>query len=133
MCCVKISLCTSHQDRDCIGFSTIISHLTLSTISEGFIFVFQISVSSLKPKHTCKDEEYIPSEYSLSSDGNKQTKYKAIVIAVLFISCLMVLAVSGAIVFIFRHSSQNNKSMFFSKTARSVGVSFRNAIFIVSL
>lgn len=76
---------------------------------EFFNHKARISVSSLKPKHTCKDEEYIPSEYSLSSDGNKQTKYKAIVIAVLFISCLMVLAVSGAIVFIFRHSSQNNK------------------------
>lgn len=76
---------------------------------EFFNHTARISVSSLKPKHTCKDEEYIPSEYSLSSDGNKQTKYKAIVIAVLFISCLMVLAVSGAIVFIFRHSSQNNK------------------------
>eukprot|EP00105_Crassostrea_gigas_P008979 XP_011423743.1 PREDICTED: uncharacterized protein LOC105325746 [Crassostrea gigas] len=63
---------------------------------EFFNHTARISVSSLKQKHTCKDEEYIPSEYSLSSDGNKQTKYKAIVIAVLFISCLMVLAVSGA-------------------------------------
>nr|XP_034329235.1 serine-rich adhesin for platelets-like isoform X3 [Crassostrea gigas] len=76
---------------------------------EFFNHTARISVSFLKQKHTCKDEEYIPSEYSLSSDGNKQTKYKAIVIAVLFISCLMVLAVSGAIVFIFRHSNQNNK------------------------
>ncbi|XP_065925313.1 uncharacterized protein [Magallana gigas] len=76
---------------------------------EFFNHTARISVSSLKPKHTCKDEEYIPSEYSISSNGNKQTKYKAIVIAVLLISCLMVLAVSGAIVFIFRHSSQNNK------------------------
>uniref|UniRef100_A0A8W8IUR8 Uncharacterized protein n=1 Tax=Magallana gigas TaxID=29159 RepID=A0A8W8IUR8_MAGGI len=63
---------------------------------EFFNHTARISVSFLKQKHTCKDEEYIPSEYSLSSDGNKQTKYKAIVIAVLFISCLMVLAVSGA-------------------------------------
>nr|XP_034329234.1 serine-rich adhesin for platelets-like isoform X2 [Crassostrea gigas] len=77
---------------------------------EFFNHTARISVSFLKQKHTCKDEEYIPSEYSLSSDGNKQTKYKAIVIAVLFISCLMVLAVSGAIVFIFRHSNQNNKT-----------------------
>lgn len=83
---------------------------------EFFNHTARISVSSLKPKHTCKDEEYIPSEYSLSSDGNNQTKYKAIVIAVLLISCLMVLAVSGAIVFIFRHSSQNNKN--FSASTR---------------
>lgn len=85
---------------------------------EFFNHTSRISVSSLKPKHTCKDEEYIPSEYSISSNGNKQTKYKAIVIAVLLISCLMVLAVSGAIVFIFRHSSQNNKN--FSASTRNL-------------
>lgn len=46
-----------------------------------------------------KGENYMSSEYSISSKYRKQTKYKKSVLTVLFISCLITLAVAGAVIF----------------------------------
>lgn len=46
-----------------------------------------------------KGENYMSSEYSISSKYRKQTKYKKIVLTVLFFSCLITLAVAGAVIF----------------------------------
>lgn len=46
-----------------------------------------------------KGENYMSSEYSISSKCRKQTKYKKIVFTVLVISCLITLAVAVAVIF----------------------------------
>uniref|UniRef100_A0A8W8IX46 Uncharacterized protein n=2 Tax=Magallana gigas TaxID=29159 RepID=A0A8W8IX46_MAGGI len=56
-----------------------------------------------------KDENYMSSEYSISSKYRKQTKYKKIVLTVLFISCLITLAVAGAV--IFGNSTHNRQNL----------------------
>lgn len=82
------------------------SYLSLDTeIFINFIF-FQVVSYNV----AINGEKCVSSKYSILSKDIKQTKYKKIVLAVIFFSCLIVLAVVGAV--IFGNSTHNRQSKF---------------------